>query len=402
MTVLFCLFGKMGTTNAQWTQLSSGTTLKLNEIFFTSKDTGYVVGDKGTILKTTNAGEQWINQKASVALNFNDVYFINGRQGWIVADSGTICSTANGGNNWNCSSLDSAFKIDLHSVYALNEQSILIGGIDEGSYGYIGKSINGGKNWTRSSIETHLWTVDILKIAMVNKEIGFALTRGMVLKTTDGGLNWKITDTTSVKKGQMFSILEDIAVFPGNDTMFVCGWYTPYFGSTKNGGDNWSHNTSSDYFNLDFLTPKVGYAVGWGNMHKTTDGGKTFTDASGGNSFFFGSIYSMDFVDEWTGFACGDYGLIIKTTNGGNTTASNKNPLKSDQIISVYPNPTDGIIQFSKEMSSIVSGIDGAVILKNPSSHKIDITYLPSGMYILTLLDDQGFAVQNVKILKSN
>ena len=402
MTVLFCLFGKMGTTNAQWTQLSTGTTQRLNEIFFTSKDTGYVVGANGTILKTTNAGEQWISQNAGIAENLNDVYFVNGRQGWIVADKGIICSTNNGGSSWNCSTLDSASEINLNSVHVLNDKSILIGGFNTNSLGYMGKSNDGGKTWKKCNIESSIWTVEILKIAMINNEQGFALTRGMVLKTKDGGMNWKIADTASVRKGQMFTILEDIAVFPDNDTAFICGWYTPYFGSTVNNGDNWSHQTNYDYFCLDFLTTKVGYVAGFGSIRKTKDGGKTFEDVSGGPSFFFGSVFSMDFIDESTGYICGENGLIVKTTNGGNGTANDENPSNTKLTISVYPNPTNGLIQFSKEMRSLVSGMDGLVILENPSSKTIDISHLPAGIYVLTMLDEQGYAIQNVKILKSN
>jgi len=43
---------------AQWTQLVSGTSNKLEEIFFPVADTGYVVGEAGTILKTTD-GTAW-------------------------------------------------------------------------------------------------------------------------------------------------------------------------------------------------------------------------------------------------------------------------------------------------------------------------------------------------------
>ena len=46
------------TTNggSNWVALSSGTYQILNSVYFTDANTGYTVGDVGTILKTTNGG----------------------------------------------------------------------------------------------------------------------------------------------------------------------------------------------------------------------------------------------------------------------------------------------------------------------------------------------------------
>ena len=39
-----------------WDALSSGTNILLNSIYFTDDNTGYVIGENGIILKTTNGG----------------------------------------------------------------------------------------------------------------------------------------------------------------------------------------------------------------------------------------------------------------------------------------------------------------------------------------------------------
>ncbi|MGL5891144.1 MAG: YCF48-related protein, partial [Bacteroidia bacterium] len=43
----------------QWTTLNSGTTQKLSDVFFTSADTGYIVGDDSLLLRTTDRGNTW-------------------------------------------------------------------------------------------------------------------------------------------------------------------------------------------------------------------------------------------------------------------------------------------------------------------------------------------------------
>ena len=43
----------------QWLPVSSGTTNNLNGAYLLGSGTGFVVGDAGTILKTTDAGATW-------------------------------------------------------------------------------------------------------------------------------------------------------------------------------------------------------------------------------------------------------------------------------------------------------------------------------------------------------
>jgi photosystem II stability/assembly factor-like uncharacterized protein len=58
---------------------------------------GYCVGDSGTILKTTNAGENWYNQISPTSERLNKVYFVDQNFGFAVGDNGTILRTTDGG-----------------------------------------------------------------------------------------------------------------------------------------------------------------------------------------------------------------------------------------------------------------------------------------------------------------
>ena len=51
--------------------------VKLTSVYFVNSTTGFVVGDNGTILKTTNSGERWKNQKSGIEKYFNKIIFIN-------------------------------------------------------------------------------------------------------------------------------------------------------------------------------------------------------------------------------------------------------------------------------------------------------------------------------------
>jgi hypothetical protein len=57
-----------GTT---WTILTSGTTNNLYSVFFTDANTGYLVGEGGTILKTSNGGVVSIEESISPHTTFS-------------------------------------------------------------------------------------------------------------------------------------------------------------------------------------------------------------------------------------------------------------------------------------------------------------------------------------------
>ena len=73
------------------------------QVWFTSKDTGYVVGSKNgkaLILKSMDGGISWREQVCPVTAPLNDIKFTDdGKIGLIVGDSGTILRTENGGGN---------------------------------------------------------------------------------------------------------------------------------------------------------------------------------------------------------------------------------------------------------------------------------------------------------------
>ncbi len=70
----------------------------INGMYFQDVNTGWAVGDRGSISYTSNGGTNWIYQNSSQGLTVNlvDVYF-SGGIGWTVGSNGTILKTTNGG-----------------------------------------------------------------------------------------------------------------------------------------------------------------------------------------------------------------------------------------------------------------------------------------------------------------
>jgi len=66
-----------------WMAQQSGTPVKLNKVFFINSQTGWVVGDSGKILKTTNEGANWFSQNSNTNHTLVSVQFINESTGYI-------------------------------------------------------------------------------------------------------------------------------------------------------------------------------------------------------------------------------------------------------------------------------------------------------------------------------
>jgi photosystem II stability/assembly factor-like uncharacterized protein len=63
---------------------------------------GWAVGNDGTILDTRDGGNTWQAEWSGTTADLHSVMFTDdGRRGWTVGDSGTILGTSNGGNTWS-------------------------------------------------------------------------------------------------------------------------------------------------------------------------------------------------------------------------------------------------------------------------------------------------------------
>ncbi|MBE0637853.1 MAG: T9SS type A sorting domain-containing protein [Bacteroidales bacterium] len=316
---------EMNGANAQWFPLNSGATNGLSSVYFTDEDTGYAVGWNGAILKTTDGGYNWENQVSGTTNSLASVYFTNTNTGFVVGDSGTILKTTNGGIVWEA--LESGTSEPLSSVHFPDTET----GYVVGNGAIILKTTDGGEIWTSQywGTQTLTW---LNTVHFTDSNTGYACggqlggclqQNGIILKTTDGGVEW----TLSLLFGIEYGVLYSLSAVDSN-TVFAIGSseegpaHTDLV-TTIDGGINWSaiYISGSQTRSVFFIDSQTGFVVGResedgdGTVLKTTDGGLTWMEQPVGIPVWLNSVH---FPTQNTGYIVGDNGIILKTTNGGN------------------------------------------------------------------------------------
>jgi photosystem II stability/assembly factor-like uncharacterized protein len=145
---------------------------------------------------------------------------------------------------------------------------------------------------------------------------------GTILHTTDGGQTWNPQDAPPTN-----------AYFSLYFTDAMNGWAVGYNGKivhTTDGGQTWVDQTApvtTDYYKVYFVDSQTGWIAGGDEggfpsyinhrviLH-TSNGGATWIDQY--SEAYESKLRSIHFVDQNRGFATGESGAIMRTTDGGN------------------------------------------------------------------------------------
>jgi photosystem II stability/assembly factor-like uncharacterized protein len=101
-------------------------------VSFPSNDIGYVVGEYGSVYKTTDGGQSWRNCRAGNSLFANpdkllrDIAFLDEQTGFLVGTGSVVWRTTDGGQSWaKVTNLD--FKTDYQKIEIYNGIAYLLG-----------------------------------------------------------------------------------------------------------------------------------------------------------------------------------------------------------------------------------------------------------------------------------
>ena len=356
------------------------------------------------------AGAQWVLQPRVTVANLYQVRFVDRNNGWIV------------GQDYACSGTN---------CYPANIATIL-------------RTTDGGASWLEQLFTNQrLWS-----ISFPSHSVGWAVGevpsgKGLMSKTTDGGVTWNVVDSSSGDKFLCVQFLDESIGWIGgwNDTAGVVT-------HTTDGGLTWQahYDMSLDVNELFFLDPLNGWDVGEnGNIYRTSDGGASwesvyqapgffsplrrirFTDplhgcavggisgtetkvwtSDGGVSWntvmtspptFGSSLHGLWFNDPYNGWCVGgvNAGLTIeRTTDGGKTWSKQEYPSSLSSLLGyfediTFTSPTEGWIV--ADSGYILKTVTAGITPEYVSGHglALDRHYARPGtdsVRIRTVLDD--------------
>jgi len=299
---------------------------------------------------------QWIEQSTpSPIFNLFSFSFPSLNTGFAVGYGNRMIKTTNSGNNWFNISIFPNTAEDLNSVWFINENSGWMCSTNDTLY----QTTNSALTWIRQK----KLQSDGQKIFFIDSNTGWIVAQPNLYKTTNAGANWEIVYT---QMGRYFT-------FASANT----GWMATYPGGgsvihkTTDGGSTWTAQLSTSSFRniycFEFINESTGWAAGYREyILKTTNGGLNWVSQRDmGNSV---GLVSMDFINENTGWAVGGTGYSLYTVNGGttwnqinlNSNGGNVKFLNSNTgwVIGnkVFKTTTTGLICRSLQLNALIEG----------------------------------------------
>ena len=316
-----------------WSEITSTVTSHLYSVNFMSPTEGWIVGQSGTILRTTDQGDSWIRVESNLTdESLYDVDFV-GSTVYICGSEMTLLKGVSTESGYQWSSL----TIPEGKEYYRDLQftSTTTGWVLESNWHFASVNL-----WFTGS--DGLWSKGIgIPFSEDFSASDFMFTSNMLPDADDGGKlkheGWLIGYMgespggtaqlyRSANGGKTWSLALEESGSSFHQIHFINGkhgWISKTWGmlSTTDGGASWqSHDFTSSLVmpqRLYFTDTNTGWiAMPAGTLHHTTDGGVSWTEQKHEGASL-PTVSDLHMVNSSIGIlACRD-GKIFKTTTGG-------------------------------------------------------------------------------------
>ena len=310
---------------AIWEPVPFNKDVNLNAIACTGPETCWVVGDKSTILFTSDGGKTWQVQLGgdpeSTDADLNKVFFLDSKNGWAMTESGKILGTKDGSTWAELSTVSGTSK----GVWFQSPQTGLeIENRDSTTESTLQRSDDGGKTWkrvSRCSVEATIGGLPrklgciMRTMQFLSPTVGFAggaAATGMGTavaafgKTSDGGQTW----TTSVLPETKWGIT-GVHFWTENDGIVVLANGEAIYW-TADGGGTWTGSVKQRLWpgRHGVGDGKIIVSVGEdGGIGYSFNGGRTFTS----RPFKLPArVHGVTFPDASHGYVAGQHAMVYR------------------------------------------------------------------------------------------
>jgi photosystem II stability/assembly factor-like uncharacterized protein len=439
------------------------------------------------VCKSSNGWIDWEIKKFSYPgqdvyfLNNDKGFLVGGMQGLHFESTGDIFTTSDGGKTWNLGhSLGEVIKactfINDFTGFCLTFGGGL-GLVGEGGFSRIYRTTDTGGKWE----QIYQFNSDLIGYSFLGNDIYFENDRvgwtvgrytnntsgAGIFKTTNSGLNWILVwqdlssgnftlnsicfnNTTGWAVGESGMIVKYSQiygwsvkssptdqplkkVFSVDNNVWISGGYlnegnsSAIFLKSTDNGETWSKNQNIPYLINDmyFRDNSFGWAVGRNAAYN----GVLLISTNGGDKWEVivdnlpGQLNSI-FIRENYGWAAGELGLVLKTTDAGTTWVDDKNnkiyPAEFE-LEQNYPNPFNPTTNFEFRIANLPAGKAGFGLVtlkvydvlgneittlvneeKSAGEYKIEFdgSKLPSGIYFYKLQSGNYSSTKKMILIK--
>ena len=371
-----------------WYQQSSSVSHTLRINYSKNRDSVWA-----SEIFTTDGGNFWTAYPSGVDV----VGFINSfGYGYSPKGNGWISITTNGGQSWNDDS--TGFEFAGSFYFSTPHQGFCF----ETTNGdqRIARTIDGGKSWvvdTKDIVGQIAGFISFDSLHAIAAGTNYQDTNPPftfgtgIFYTSDGGITWKFTQKTPTAN----SSLQPVLAFD-SATVYFIGETRGIYKSTNRGYTLQDlpikfAAESASATNVNNITG-VGLS---GDIYRTFDG-VTWVKQNSGTTV---DLYGVSFVDSTTGWAVGDAGTILHTTNAGYSwvkqqiTINTLNP-------QTHPNPANSTLTLGFTLpipqhvtiaildltgDQVLSPVSDVMETSGTQFLPIDVHALASGTYMLRI-----------------
>ncbi len=352
-------------------------------IKFITNQIGWVAGDDGKILRTTNSGTDWtlLNNPHYYSFAY-DMAAISSSKAVIVNNEGTVITTSNSGSTFTKQTL-----LAGEWLKAVTFPTSSIGYI-AGELGRIYKTTNGGTSYTAS--QTTGDDEDIIELFFTSATNGYLADEfSRIKRTNNGGSSWQLLNTSGIGAVSQLYFLNDTLGYFVNENGGVS--------RTLNGQDIefLGESCIDSPFDIHFANDSTGFIVGSFTNNScdisyTSDSGMTWNSILLPFAYAGWGVFGFDTSNV---FLVGQNQSVLRTGTGDIVTAVEENQKLDDKnSLTTYPNPGKDQINISG-VADIhqwqLYNLEGMEILSG-STKSINSSGLAAGFYLLRVLSKAG------------
>jgi photosystem II stability/assembly factor-like uncharacterized protein len=278
-------------------------------------NTIFIVGSKAMLLTSSDQGKTWLQRtlkerEGSDLFQDRDLYGIHfspgAKIGWIVGEEGIVMKSTDGGDTWTRQ--QTGIKSNLFNLYPIDDQTVVAVGAD----GAIVRTGDGGEHW---QVVKSPKLLSLFDVTFVDKNTGFAVGEfSTILTTTDAGQTWTLNyggNTADYTIGPYFSV-----VFMDPQNGIASGLAGDLL-VTADGGKSWKAQNLPDAIGGYVLAEDTSSK----NLWVAGSGGRMFDQSGPGEwkpagKTAFHDITDLTFSGD-LGVAVGLNGTILLSNNAG-------------------------------------------------------------------------------------